>query len=122
MLSFNSIFASSSNYFFIENKGQWPSDVLFKADIPGGYLFVKETGLTYLFYDSKAISEAHFSKKEKDNLKKKAFSIAKHSVFLDFKNPSEHVKVESLRKQEQVINFFYGDDESKLINGASAFE
>ena len=36
---------------FIENKGQWTSEVLFKADIPGGHLFVSKNCLTYYLVD-----------------------------------------------------------------------
>ncbi len=36
---------------FIENKGQWPEQVKFSAEIPGGVLFVGANTLTYAFAD-----------------------------------------------------------------------
>jgi gliding motility-associated-like protein len=117
----HSSFATSEKYIFIENKGQWPVEVLFKADIPGGYIFVKKAGLEYLFYDSKALFDVHFAKKDTPNAKKKALEINTHSVFLDFKNSSNNVRSGSLRKEEQVYNYFYGADSSKWISGAAGY-
>jgi hypothetical protein len=37
---------------FEENKGQWPKSVAFRADIPGGALFVEQQGFTYHFQTS----------------------------------------------------------------------
>jgi gliding motility-associated-like protein len=122
LLSFKVLFAANTNYLFIENKGQWPSEVLFKADIPGGFLFVKKSGLSYLFYDSKALSDAHFSKKENNNFKKKSLKISEHSVHLYFKNVSNSVRSEPLKKQQQVFNYFYGNDKTKWVSGAAAYE
>jgi len=42
---------------FIENKGQWTPEVLFKADIPGGHLFVSKNCLTYYLIDKKAVHD-----------------------------------------------------------------
>jgi gliding motility-associated-like protein len=36
---------------FVENRGQWPQAVLYKARIPGGALFVERDGLTFAFVD-----------------------------------------------------------------------
>ena len=33
---------------FTENRGQWPAQVLYRAQIPGGVLFVEERALTYV--------------------------------------------------------------------------
>ena len=33
---------------FTENKGQWPAQVLYRANIPGGVLFVEKGALTYV--------------------------------------------------------------------------
>jgi gliding motility-associated-like protein len=42
---------------FIENMGQWDMDVLFKADIPGGHIFVSKNCLTYYLIDKKAVHD-----------------------------------------------------------------
>lgn len=42
---------------FIENKGQWASNILFELDIPAGRVFIERTQFTYVFYDSKQLHE-----------------------------------------------------------------
>jgi gliding motility-associated-like protein len=41
---------SNSPMPFVENRGQWHSDVLFKAAIPGGDLYILKNSLKYVFY------------------------------------------------------------------------
>lgn len=41
---------SNSSMPFVENKGQWHSDVLFKAAIPGGDFYVLKNAMKYVFY------------------------------------------------------------------------
>ncbi len=38
---------------FTENLGQWNNDILFRAQLDGGLLFLEKTGLTFNFYDKK---------------------------------------------------------------------
>ena len=51
--------AGSSGLVFVENKGQWPTDVRFRADLPGGFLFLKNNGLHYVFYDTQEMARRH---------------------------------------------------------------
>ncbi|MBK9286808.1 MAG: gliding motility-associated C-terminal domain-containing protein [Flavobacteriales bacterium] len=41
-------FASGPLVPFTQNKGQWPAQVLYRANIPGGVLFVERNALTYV--------------------------------------------------------------------------
>jgi len=47
----------AGGYKFIENKGQWPEHILFKADLGGGVLYVQQTGLYYVLYDALKLHE-----------------------------------------------------------------
>lgn len=40
---------------FYENRGQWPAAVRFRADLPGGALFLEPTGFLYSLLDSAAL-------------------------------------------------------------------
>lgn len=44
---------------FIENLGQWSSEVRFKADIPGGSMFITDKGFAFSLLDQKTLSNAH---------------------------------------------------------------
>lgn len=111
---------SSGKYIFVENKGQWPSEVLFKADIPGGYLFVKQKGLQYFFYDTKTLSSLHYAPKTDERAKKTIENIKTQNVFIEFKGAKKPV-CNPLEEQTHLYNYFYGQDSSKWIHEAKGF-
>lgn len=41
---------------YIENQGQWEENILFKADLSGGYVFMESQNLTYLFFEQDAFN------------------------------------------------------------------
>jgi gliding motility-associated-like protein len=52
------VFANPATH-FVENKGQWHADVLFKASIPGGDLYVLKNRLKYVFYEKNQKGHHH---------------------------------------------------------------
>ena len=65
---------------FVENKGQWPANVLFATDVEGGKLFITKTGLVFNFFDLQtleAIHAAHHGETAlpRDHLPMHAYSI-----------------------------------------------
>ena len=56
---------------YIENKGQWDLNILYKANIPEGTVYLEKNLFTYCFYNSKQMEEfhhlSHKNKKEKEN-------------------------------------------------------
>ena len=86
---------------FTENKGQWKENILFKADIPIGNLFVERNCLTYLFVDKEATHEYQHGK----NIKKARF----HSVKVKFLNANPNPEVLKDLKSLEYYNFFVGD-------------
>jgi gliding motility-associated-like protein len=59
--------------FFVENKGQWADEVNYKADIPGGAVFVEDQALTYHFSNQGALAHAHDAQQALDSLEGHAF-------------------------------------------------
>ncbi len=47
---------------FTENKGQWEKNILYKADLDGGALFVEANKLSFNLYDKKALRLNHIGK------------------------------------------------------------
>ncbi|MCD6366074.1 MAG: gliding motility-associated C-terminal domain-containing protein [Bacteroidales bacterium] len=58
VFSFLSISTFAQND-FIENKGQWQSNISFKKDLPGGALFLENNQFTFNFYEPKDIDHSH---------------------------------------------------------------
>lgn len=52
---------ASAEFRLTPNKGQWRSDILFQSDLNGCKLFVRNSELTYLFYNSNQVKEAQHS-------------------------------------------------------------
>ena len=46
-------FAQHSHIEFKENKGQWENNILFKAQLPAGQLYLEQNKLTYQFFNEK---------------------------------------------------------------------
>lgn len=46
----------AASAYFIENKGQWDKEILFRAAIPGGFLFLKSHSLLYVLYEGSKVS------------------------------------------------------------------
>jgi len=99
--------------FFIENKGQWNPEILFKADIPGGKLFIEKNRFTYLFYDSKKLGEIQH-KKNNDTLDC-------HSVFVNFINSNSNIIPEKGGKLDYYHNYYIGNDKSKWATGVGLY-
>lgn len=110
-----------SKFLFIENKGQWPQEVLFRSDIPGGYVFVKKTGLEYFFYDTEVAHQVHAGISDDGHIRKSLSDIRTEVVSFDFINVYRP-RPESLKRQKQAYNFFYGSDETEWVSDARAYE
>jgi len=98
---------------FIENKGQWDDEVLFKADIPGGHLFVTSNSLTYYLIDKKAVH----SHQHGEPVKTGNAQIVK--VFFDG-SLNRKVETETSITFPEKYNFYIGN-ESKWRSGVRAF-
>ncbi|RYU94469.1 gliding motility-associated C-terminal domain-containing protein [Emticicia agri] len=108
---------------FIRNEGQWEASVLFKAEIPGGYLLVKRTGLQYVFFDTKALAALHGGGIKDDKGARVAPGPIKgHAFEMTFQEANASPKIETAGKSETVYNFFIGNDQSKWRGNVSAYD
>jgi len=48
-----------SYYKYIENKGQWPKQVLYKCDLENGNLYLEKDGLKFNFWDNSELMNLH---------------------------------------------------------------
>jgi PKD repeat protein len=129
--NFRSQPAFSNTFQFIENKGQWNADVLFRAGIPGGYLLLKEKSLQYVFYDTDALREMHLPTAIKkipvavsDN-KIASFSpqqplgkiIDGHSIVVHFEGAAPLQLPKGIDIAETQYNYFYGNTNAINVGG-----
>jgi gliding motility-associated-like protein len=93
---------------FVENKGQWESNVLFKADIPIGHLFIEKDRITYLFVDKEATHELQHGK----DIKKIHF----HSVRMKLQGANLNPSISRFEPSEAYYNYFIGDASKHATN------
>lgn len=99
---------------FIENKGQWPDDVRFRATVPGGMLFVTNQALVFMLVDEKALHERGHNKKD--------VQVKAHSYKVQFiaSNPKPSIQYGSASTER--YNYYKGSDPEKWKTGCRAFD
>jgi gliding motility-associated-like protein len=126
ILAFSAGKSLAGGMYFIENRGQWASDILFRAEIPGGFLFLKSQSMVYVLYDASKVSARHgkapvVSPASKENSIIES-TIAAHGVEVLFENSSSSVKHAPKSAVTTSFSYFFGKDESKWAEGVRGFE
>ena len=109
---------------FIENKGQWESDILYMAKLSGMNAWITKSGVVYDYYkinkksDSSDLLEKHdlmkFSKFEKLKYARQNLSKDGHALKMTYSNSEPNIqKSYGIDKRETYYNYFIGKDSSK---------
>ncbi|MCX7743002.1 MAG: SBBP repeat-containing protein [Flavobacteriales bacterium] len=114
-----SLMQGSDKSFFIENKGQWDSDVLYLARMGGLDAWITKYGVNYTFYQIKKDSKA--PNKCDERMPKGKFEhedlensiLLGHRVLFELQNHNPLPQHEGKQKQESYYNYFIGNDPSK---------
>jgi gliding motility-associated-like protein len=121
ILSHFTIFANEPTVQFVRNEGQWDVSIKFMAQIPGGFLQVKNEGLQYIFYDGKALDELKHGSKESKNARL-ALGVNAHLLKVNFLNTNKLASSKGLSPNPEKRNYFIGNDESKWASNVSSFQ
>ncbi len=109
---------------FTENKNQWASDVLFRANIPHGFLFLQKSGFQYTFYDAEGLRKFHHPEGKSvktfgtqnryvraENLPAiQDNEIRAHGVKVSFLGYNENYSVQTKGMGAERKNYFIGKD------------
>lgn len=111
---------------FIENKGQWDSRVKFMGDVPGGAVFVHQTGFTVMQHkpeDWKRIQDAvHGHNPDKEALSRnQKFTIHSHAYEVKFVNAAQPSIIAD-KPLPSYNNYFIGNDTSKWASGCKIYQ
>ncbi len=110
---------SGSMIRFTENKNQWPEQVLYKAQLDGGALFLEKNAFTYNFYDKETLRNNHLGKsvmnKPKDH-------FTGHAFRMTFLNALASVKINANNPSSDYCNYFIGNDKSKWAGNVKNFK
>jgi len=110
--------AKSTIYQFVENQGQFHPNVLYRTDLPNGFLYLERNALTYHFYDTDLRRQLHDGDfiGSTDNL-----AMRFHAYKATFVGANPVPKVKATEKYRNYYNFFLGNDPKKWAGNVPAF-
>ncbi|MDQ3046083.1 MAG: gliding motility-associated C-terminal domain-containing protein [Bacteroidota bacterium] len=103
---------------FTENKNQWDSKILYRAQLDGGLLFLEKDAFTYNFYDKETLRKNHSKTTISKN---KHAPIASHAFRMSFSGSNPDVKTRAAEPTPDYCNFFLGNDESKWASNVKNY-
>ncbi len=106
---------------FVENRNQWPADIDFVANVPGGRMAVAATSLRYTFLDYQTLEDIHHQAHEPDGLSDATRDIRGHAVFVDFVGANSDARPTGWGRSDAYRNYYLGNDRSRWAERAYAF-
>lgn len=103
---------------FTENKNQWDKQVLFRAQLDGGALFLQKNAFTYNFYDKETLRHNHAGANSRSI---STAPVRSHAFRMTFQNALPSVDISSREKTHDYCNYFIGKDKSKWAGDAKNY-
>lgn len=110
----------SDKQFFIENKGQWPQDVLYLTQIGGLDAWITQKGIVYDFYQLNPTVQNLFAptpEKQSPEYARKG-----HVIRWTFNGSNEKPGTEGIGRKTAYYNYFIGADPSGWASNVGLFE
>jgi gliding motility-associated-like protein len=102
---------------FVENKGQWPNQVAFRASLPAGAIWAEHTAFTWQFFDPSILQYLHPAGGSTP-----ASSIYReHSYRVNFEGCNSTIPIGS-KAFSPYYNYYQGADASKWAMHCKAFQ
>ncbi len=101
---------------FEQNKGQWPQQVRFRAEIPGGALFLEKQGLTYHFQKSNHEGHQHGTNEQEPEL------IQGHVIRMELIGSENEARFSGEKQLPYYSNYYIGKDRKNWASNVSVFE
>ncbi|WP_400192764.1 PKD domain-containing protein [Hymenobacter sp. B81] len=99
---------------FVQNRNQWPAQVLFAVDVPMGRLFLEKNRLTHSLLDVQALEQKHHHPEKKHRINGHAYAV-------NFVGANAEPQVLAGNKSFTQYNFFLGNDPKKWATSVPAF-
>ena len=132
--------SGSSDFEFVENKGQWDSQVKFKGELSSGAFFLQKKGFTVLLHhpeDLAVFMDGHLHhgpEPKKTGVKSNGVTIVdtrnearkptirSHSYRVEFVGANENVEIVPDKVISFYHNYFLGSDSAKWVRNARVFQ
>jgi gliding motility-associated-like protein len=98
---------------FVENKGQWHSNVLYRADLGGlNAVFLEKQIFTFVYYNENDVAQLH-DVSQKSEQEKQSFRLHGHRYKVHFLNANAKATCSAQGKRSDYNNYFIGNDPKK---------
>ena len=113
MLAYSALYAQEAPHIsFIENKGQWQDNILYKSELKEGALFFEKKLITYAFVESEYLEKLAAAKRGEKNIK--LDSLAWHYAYkVHFMDANETAHIEAQGEMSEYLNYYLGKDRSR---------
>lgn len=116
----------ASSIHFEPNKGQWPSPVLFKTDIPSGHIFMERDALLFSFYSQEDLGQiherSHDSKNRREVYESGQQKVRCYAYRLRFAGGTGNSPVEGTGLLESYSNYFLGNKPGNWAGNVSHYQ
>lgn len=106
---------------FTENKSQWENNVLFRAQLDGGLLFLERNSFTYNFYDKETLRKNHV-RKANSQPERNNDQLRSHAFRVTFLNALPDVQTGAKNLSPDYSNFYIGNDKRKWVSHANNYK
>lgn len=107
----------SIHHAFIENKGQWDQNILFKTHFQGGNLWVQQGKLLFHLQDFSAFQKAHGNPLVVEN----STSYRQDVIHLNFEGAKKITNITKNEPTTAYYNYFIGNDRTKWANDVRGY-
>jgi len=107
----------SIHHAFVENKGQWNDQVLFKSKIAGGNLWVEQGRFLFHFLDLSSMHENHTDRKATEADTK----VQQELLELIFWGANDVSSIKKEYPTSNYYNYFIGNDKEKWATGVRGY-
>jgi gliding motility-associated-like protein len=104
---------------FVENRGQWPAQVVASSKFGNHSFYLERTGFTYHMRDVKGIQQAHnkgLTPQPND------VRVKGHVYHVNFEGAQQTGRVEKKKASVTLYNYIFGNDPSRWASNCVAYE
>ena len=115
--------AQQANFDFVENKGQWDSQVKYAGSFGAGTFFLQKNGFTVLLKNGEdLVRVSGFSHGIPNKGSADSMMVREHAYRVSFEDASNNIEIIPDKVQETYNNYILGNDPSKWTNHCRIFK
>ncbi|MGB0934303.1 MAG: gliding motility-associated C-terminal domain-containing protein [Lishizhenia sp.] len=109
----------SQHHSFIENKGQWNKNVLFKKKMNGGNLWIEQGKMMFHLMDFSNLEKAHLHQNKKKEINT---DFKQDLIHLNFIHSNTISEIEKELPSKEIYNYFIGKNKNKWQSYVKGFQ